>query len=172
MIPQPLSRTVARITVKALDRKSARLATLLGSWEAVVGKTRAEISLPVKFVRAGGAAIPGEERPAILHLAVPPAWKTEFQHEAPGLIARINSFFGYQAVGELRFSPRTMPRRLSSGVEKQAAQSNLNCDELEAKVAGIGDPELKAALVRLGQAIRGRALLAQGGDSSGGKETA
>ena len=107
MVMHSLSDAVGRLTVKALDRKSARLGALLGSWEAIVGRNFAEVSLPVKLARGGTT---DEDAPAILHLAVPAAWKTEFQHEAPQLIARINSFFGYKAVGELRFSAR-VPRQ-------------------------------------------------------------
>ncbi len=150
MAVQPLSSAISRITNQALTRKAAALCALLGAWETVAGQTLAAVSIPVKLARAPG----GRDQPAVLHLAMPSAWKTEFQHEAPMLIARINSFFGYRAVGELRLSARTLPQRVKA-IEPER-HSALNSADIEAKVESIADSDLKAALIRLGQAMGAR----------------
>ena len=150
MVPQPLSRTLHKITGKAMGRKMAALASLLSAWETIAGKNLAAVSIPVKLARSPSDA----EAPAVLHIAVPPAWKTEFQHEAPLLIARINAFFGYKAVGELRLSARSLPHKARPVAAIR--HSALNSADIEAKVADIADPELKAALIRLGEAMGAR----------------
>jgi hypothetical protein len=150
MPPQPLSRTLHKITGKAMGRKMAALASLLGGWETIAGKNFAAVSIPVKLARNPQAP----DLPAILHIAAPSAWKTEFQHEAPQLIARINAFFGYKAVGALRLSARSLPAKTKPVAA--ARHSALNSADIEAKVADIEDPALKAALIRLGQAMGAR----------------
>ena len=150
MPPQPLSRTVAKIAGQAMGRKAAALSALLGSWEAIVGQSFAAVAIPVKLAR--NAKTP--DQPAILHIAAPSAWKTELQHEAPVLIGRINAFFGYKAVGELRLSPRSLPA--VKAPKTAPRHSVLNSADIEAKVATIEDPELKAALIRLGKAMGSR----------------
>ena len=150
MPPQPLSRTIGKITSQAMGRKAAALSALLGSWETIAGKSVAAVAIPVKLARNAKAP----DQPAVLHIAAPSAWKTELQHEAPVLISRINAFFGYKAVGELRLSARSLPVRATP--PPPLRHSALNSIDIEAKVANIEDPELKAALIRLGQAMGAR----------------
>jgi hypothetical protein len=72
----------------------------------------------------------------------------------PVLIERINAFFGYGAVARLAFTqgpPVTAaaapaPLRQLSAEEQRA---------IEARVAGVADPDLRAALARLGSAVAG-----------------
>jgi hypothetical protein len=89
-----------------------------------------------------------------LRLRVASAFATEAQHLEPVLIERINAFFGYGAVARLTLvqgpalnAPVAPPKlRPLSAVEQQA---------LDARVAGVADPELRAALQRLGSAVAG-----------------
>ena len=77
------------------------------------------------------------------------------QHEATEVIARVNAFLGFAAIGRLRIEQkpvrdpsrptRPVPRTLSEG---EAAR-------LAAAVGGIGDEALREALRRLGASMLG-----------------
>jgi hypothetical protein len=146
MAPRPLSSSVAKITLAALDRKALGLGALLGNWEAVVGKQLGQ-SLPVKLVRARE-----EGQGATLHLAVSPARALEFQHEENLLITRINGFFGYNAVQKIKLVQRhsALPAR-----RQIRPSSSMTKSEIETLVAGVDNADLASALQRLGSAMSG-----------------
>ena len=78
----------------------------------------------------------------------------ELQHIAPQLIERINGFFGYQAVADLRYQqgpipPLRKPRRI--GPKRLA---DIDEARLQRKLEAIEDPELRNALADLGRAVR------------------
>ncbi|MED5359394.1 MAG: DciA family protein, partial [Pseudomonadota bacterium] len=97
-----------------------------------------------------------------LHLRVAPVAALELQHEAPRLIERINGYFGYAAVAELRLVQAPLkkrnlipPRRAKKRVDP-ARQS-----ELAHRLEAVEDPEMRQTLNRLGMAI-----LSESGEST------
>ena len=88
------------------------------------------------------------------------AWATELQHLAPLLLEKINVYFGYTAVAELRFVSGPLPERPSPGGGAAPAQRPLSAAQeaaLEERLLAIPDPELREAMRQLG-----RRLLARG----------
>jgi hypothetical protein len=147
MPPLPLSASVARITVQALDRKAAQLGALLAHWEAIAGHRIGAISFPVKLSRS-----PKGDDAAILTLASPSAWKTELQHETPMLLMRINAFFGHRAVRDIRLVSRSMPPATHRAPPRTLTTAETSA--LDAAVGDIADDRLRQALIRLGTALR------------------
>ena len=140
---------IPRIAGAALGKRGFGEAQLVTQWEAVIGAELAGKLSPerLSFPR-------GERRNGTLRLRVASAFATEAQHLEPVLIERINAFFGYGAVGRLAFvqgppltaAPTPPPLRRLSAEEQRA---------IDARVAGVADPELRAALARLGSAVAG-----------------
>ena len=147
MPPLPLSASVGRIAIQALDRKSAQLGALLAHWEAIAGPRIGGISFPVKVSRARKT-----DEAAILTLALPSAWMTELQHESPLLLKRINAFFGHRAVREIRLVSRSAPPRAAPS--RPRALSKSEEASLDGAVSMIADERLREALKRLGTALR------------------
>jgi hypothetical protein len=150
-MPLPLSASIAKIAAATLDKKAVGLGALLGHWEHIVGKEIAAAAVPIKLAR------PEKEGPATLYLAVSPARALEVQHDEPILIARINGFFGYKAVGALRLSQRHLnlsSKRKPKRSPGPLAESSLSDADIEARVSVITDPELKETLARLGRSMR------------------
>lgn len=144
-----IAAEIPRVAGAALGKRGFGEAQLVTQWEAVIGPELAQKLSPERL------AFPrGERRNGTLRLRVPSAFATEAQHLEPVLIERINAFFGYGAVARLTFvqgppldAPPSAPR---SRPLTQAEQR-----EIEARVAGVADPELRAALQRLGAAVAG-----------------
>jgi hypothetical protein len=82
----------------------------------------------------------------------------ELQHLEPQLIEKINGYLGYGAIARVRLiqgpiqqaqrpAARPLPPRPLSDEEEGA---------LAKRLAGVGDPELRAALAALGRAVMAR----------------
>jgi hypothetical protein len=140
---------IPRIAGAALGKRGFGEAQLVTQWEAVIGQELAMKISPerISFPR-------GERRNGTLRLRVASAFATEAQHLEPVLIERINAFFGYGAVARLAFvqgpplnaAPKPVPLRTLSADEQR---------EIESRVAGVADPTLRDALMRLGRAVAG-----------------
>jgi hypothetical protein len=108
-----------------------------------MGAQMAAHSIPQRYIpdRRGGGT---------LHVRVGGGWATEFQHLEPQIIERINTFFGYRAVSRLVLKQGPVPQR-----ERRMREAKVADDGWAPPVA-VGDEALRAALQRLGRAIRAR----------------
>ena len=145
-----IGATLPRIAKPILGKHGIGEAQLISEWPAIIGAELAQHCWPVKlsFRR-------GDRRDGTLKLRVAPAVAVEIQHREPVLIERINGYFGFRAVARLAIVQGTAPVALQippaarplGAAERQA---------LDRRLAGIADPELRAALERLGSAVIGR----------------
>lgn len=144
-----IAAEIPRIAGTALGKRGFGEAQLVTQWEAVIGPELAQKLTPERLSFARG-----ERRSGTLRLRVASAFATEAQHLEPVLIERINAFFGYGAVARLVLvqgpalagAPAAPSLRPLTPAEQGA---------LDARVAGIADPDLRAALARLGAAVAG-----------------
>ncbi len=99
----------------------------------------------------------GRERDAaVLTVRVDGASGLELQHLAPQVIERINIYYGYRAVGQLKFvqAPlRHEPQRPSPEHPAAAARDEGAPHE---DLSAVPDGSLKLALDRLGRNVRSR----------------
>jgi hypothetical protein len=151
----------ARLMRPLARQRGTATARLAAEWPAIVGPEIARHSLPERLAggqgRPAGAQRRGAAPPAggTLRLRVEGPLALELQHLAPQIIERINSYFGYAAVGRLQIVQGPLPRRIPP------AQANAPLDpqgrqDLRARLASVADDGLRAALERLGQAILSR----------------
>ncbi|HWE74771.1 MAG TPA: DciA family protein [Stellaceae bacterium] len=140
---------IPRIAGAALGKRGFGEAQLVTQWEAVIGEELATKISPerITFPR-------GERRNGTLRLRVASAFATEAQHLEPVLIERINAFFGYGAVARLAFvqGPPLNAAPKPPALRKLSAEE---VREIESRVAGVADPDLREALRRLGSAVAG-----------------
>ncbi|HWX47562.1 MAG TPA: DUF721 domain-containing protein [Roseomonas sp.] len=136
--PRPLAALLPRLTRPVFKRRSPAAAHLITDWPEIVGPALAAQSMPLRLV--GGTLT--------LRCAGPMAM--ELQHMAPQLVARINTVLGQRLVERLRFVQGSMP----------APAPKARCPAPVALPARVGealdsvpDPELRAALARLGQGV-------------------
>ncbi|MEL6297617.1 MAG: DciA family protein [Pseudomonadota bacterium] len=144
-----------RLTRKAFEKHGFGTPALITDWAAIAGARLARLTMPEKLrwpkvaksvedLTADDAGRPG----ATLTLRVEPAAALDVQYAAAEIIGRINAYFGYRAVTELRIvqgslaaaapnvvpAPRTPPKPAAAGL---------------AADAGIGNDRLRAALMQL-----------------------
>lgn len=160
--PRPLAVTLGGVAKRTLGRRGFAEGGLIADWRAVVGAELAVACWPDRI-----SFPPGKKDGGTLRIRVAGGLATELQHLTPQLLERINGHFGYraidrisilqappdqarapQAVGLARSTPRSDPRRE---------------DDLATALAAVEDPEIRAALARLG-----RAMISDGRGDEGG----
>ncbi|MBS0253924.1 MAG: DUF721 domain-containing protein [Proteobacteria bacterium] len=114
--------------------------SVVSRWPEIVGPRHARVCAPeaIRFP-------PGEKRDGILQLVVVPAYAPLITHVIPEIIARVNRFFGYDAVArvKLRQGEVTPPPEVARPAPPSLRPIPL---ELGDSLRDIGDPELRAVL--------------------------
>lgn len=136
------------IAAPALRKRGFAEARLITEWPGIVGEALARETLPQKLVFPRGSRAGG-----ILHLRVASGFALELQHLAPQIVERINRFFGFPAVADMRYvqgpiPPQRRPRRVPVRRLPDAEEAHL-----ESTLAAIENPDLRASLQRLGRAV-------------------
>ena len=158
------ARPIGAYTAHALDAfaraRGFATTTLLSEWPSIVGAELAQFTMPDRVVwpkrrEDGGEAHPPKGRRgegAILVLRVDGPRAIEVQHRSGQILERVNSYFGYRAIVEMRIlqAPVTRKAPPSPAVEPPIDQAALPPS------ATIENRDLRAALLRLGSAARGK----------------
>lgn len=150
---RPVGDLATAILDPVLRRKAGISTGLVQSWEEIAGPRLADSTRPEKILwpRRAGEDDPFE--PATLVVACEGAAALQLQHQTGEIIARINAFLGFAAIGRVRIlqkpvggrkAPKRPPRELTRDEAADIATS----------VAGIEDEGLRAALEKLGRAVK------------------
>jgi hypothetical protein len=142
--PRALGALLPTVAKTALKRGGQALAALATDWDAIVGGEMGRQTLPVKLVFT-----PGERACGTLHIAASGALALELQHLEPQVLERINGHFGYRAVERIRLV-QDVPR-VEARTHRRRSVPTANTPA--PAVEGVEDPELRAALERLGRAL-------------------
>ena len=136
-----------RVTRPLFGRFGFASGALVADWPAIVGSAVAAHTLPLRIKFP-----PKQRSEGILVIKVSSsAFATELQHLEPLVLERINSHFGHRAVVrlQLRHGPLPPRRPLRSPPPDPAADPALT--EI---LMTVEDPDLRAALERLGRHIK------------------
>jgi hypothetical protein len=147
---RPIAAELAGLIGKPFGRRGFGEGGLIADWPAIVGQEVARHAVPLKLSFPRGA-----RREGSLTLRVRSAFAVELQHLAPQLLERINGYLGYGAVARLKFEQGRLPRAKPPGVSQPAPLEPAAARELARVLDRIEDPQLRQALERLGQAVKG-----------------
>ena len=147
--PEPVSRMLdAMFRGHPGARRARGFAALRRDWADIVGPEFADVVWPERLETPHG------KRPAALVVKVVSGAALLLQHEEPRLVERINSFLGDAAVGRLRIAPGAPPpRRKPRPAISRLPDDHPLARRVDARAAAVQDPELAAALARLGKAV-------------------
>jgi hypothetical protein len=122
------------------------LGRLKAEWSAIAGAELAAHAWPEALSRAGA-----------LKLRVAPSFALELQHRTPLAIERINLFFGRGVVVRIALvqGPLPLPPTEPTPLNQSDSLSAAEATTLDARLAEIADPELRAALAGLGRLVLG-----------------
>jgi hypothetical protein len=153
-----ISEAANRLIDPVLARKAGINTALIGSWDEIAGAEFADCTRPEKITwprrnsemrgEAGGI------EPGVLIIACEGARALFLTHAQGELIQRINGFFGYPAIRQIRIVQKPVAPRQKARRKPRALTPAENA-QLRTMTGEIENENLKAALDRLGRAVIG-----------------
>lgn len=148
---QSLGALVDTVIGPAARRRGLAATTLIADWTLIVGERLATRCQPVRLGFPPGRQSGGT---LVLHAAASAALDLQFSERQ--VVERVNAHYGFPAVARLRIvqAPpvRPTPRRRPA---PRPLPDAVQMAQIRDDTRSISDPELAAALVRLGCSIAG-----------------
>ncbi|HTZ02039.1 MAG TPA: DciA family protein [Xanthobacteraceae bacterium] len=147
---KPLRDLVPKIVGESFARQGFASAELVTRWSEIVGADVAAHSEPIK-IQWARPAVGDEREPGTLVLRVHGPAAIEIQHQGDIICERVNRFLGWRAIARLAF--RQAPLRRGTTRAQRSADA-AEAARVAAQLSDVGDDDLKAALARLGAAVK------------------
>jgi hypothetical protein len=144
---------VGAVLDPVLEKRAGISTSLIDAWEEIAGEELGEATRPVKIQWPRRASDDDPFEPATLTLAADPSVAFVVQHETESLIAAINAFLGFVAIGRIRIMQKPV-RVHRAEVIRQAELSGEEAKAMRAKLTPIEDDGLRQALERLAANMR------------------
>jgi hypothetical protein len=158
---RPVGSFLPRLTRQAFEKFGFSTASLLTDWPAIVGTELAAYTAPERLRWPKFAESPDEEgigrRGATLVVRADPARALDVQYKSAQIVQRINAYFGYRAIFELRIlqAPVETPKAVVTATLR--ARTPVKAADIRPiPVPEIANGPLKAALERMAGGIAGR----------------
>ncbi|HEV7436333.1 MAG TPA: DUF721 domain-containing protein [Pseudorhizobium sp.] len=137
-----------------LARRAGISTSLLGSWDEIAGEDFADCSRPEKisWPRQNASDEAGGYHPGVLTIACEGARALFLTHAQGELIARINAFFGFPAVRQIRIVQKPVSMAAKHRPRPQPLKGDA-ARRLDGMMEGIESDALKRAVARLGTAV-------------------
>ena len=148
---RPLADVLRKTLTDAFAKQGFASVELVTRWPDIVGPEIAAHSQPEKIQWPRGQQGNDGSEPGTLLLRVEGPTAVEIQHLSGVILQRVNQFFGWQAVGDLRL--RQAPLARASERRTPSAPDPAATARLAAALTEITDDNLRGALARLGAAI-------------------
>lgn len=151
--PRPLSDLVPGLTKGIFGKKNLLFGKMVVEWANIAGPDISAHTIPLdlKFSKKSG------ENQAVLYLSVQPAFALELSYQQNLLKERLNMFFGYSAIKDIKIVQNSEVLR-KKALKPHRARA-LSIDEktkIDDMVGKIKESDLQTALKNLGKAILSR----------------
>src|SRR5690349_20982662 len=148
---KPLSVLLSDVFKDAYARQGFAARELVTRWREIAGPEVAAHSEPLKI--QWPRPVEGQpQEPATLVLRVEGPAALEIQHKADVILERVNRFFGWSAVGRLALRQAPLSRRERPTPPRPPDAKTVA--KMAESLGAVEDDELRAALARLGAAIK------------------
>lgn len=149
---------VPKLTAQAFSRYGFHSAEILTAWPRIAGAELAAITAPerIRWPRGDTAVDEPTGSAATLILRTEPAHALDVEYRAPEIVDRINRYFGYRAVAELKIvqAPLRDPCGLTAELPKARASAGVAAGKSVPASAGDSAPDIAAGLSGLAASIR------------------
>lgn len=144
---------------KVLAKKAGISTSLLGSWDEIAGEDFALSTRPEKITwpRRDYRGPDGGYEPGVLTIACEGARALFLTHAQGELISRINGFFGFPAIRQIRIVQKPVADQMPRS-RKAVPLSGAKAKMLDEMLEGVEGGKLREALTRLGTAMHSRPL--------------
>jgi hypothetical protein len=148
---KPLSALLGQVFSDAYAKQGFASRELVTRWAEIAGAELAAYCEPLKI--QWPRPVEGQPRePATLVLRVDGPTALEIQHASDVILAQVNRFLGWNAVGRLALRQAPLsgrkPRKTTRAVDAESVA------KVAATLTAVEDEELRTALARLGASIK------------------
>jgi len=146
-----LAAVLPKVAEPALRKRGFAAVEIITNWCEIVGPGLADEASPDRLDFPRGARSKGT-----LHVTAPGAVALEIQHLAPLIIERINTCFGYGAVGRIAVTQgaaRKRPRAAKTALASSRPANPIRRAEIDAATRRIESGDLREALRDLGNSV-------------------
>ena len=132
---------------------------IYSNWAKIVGKFFVKYSKPEKITTMphSSKSHEFERKKRILHVNVYSGIVIEFQHFQNKILEKIKSFFGYQAIQQIKINQKFFQKNPHSNIKEisnfKKNLSNQKIIEIKDTIQKINDKELEKSLLNLGLSI-------------------
>ena len=140
-----LTKEVRLIAKPLFDKNMMAFIDIASNWNTLAGSELAAGSAPqcLKFSKSNRTG-------GVLHVAVQSgAFALVMEHKKDLILSRINTFFGFPAVKELRLMQGAFKKEKPKIVEKKFVLSDEQKQQLEKTLGGITDEQLHETLFQM-----------------------
>lgn len=148
----PVSDLAVGILDPVLRRRAGITIGLIQSWDEIVGPRLASSTRPERIAWPRRMHEDEPFQPGVLLVACEGVAALHLQHETGEVIARVNSFLGFSAIGRLKI----LQKNVAAPPKPRPSPRSLDREEtarLDRLVGGIDDDGLRQALARLGRSV-------------------
>ncbi len=153
--PTPVSDLASAIIDPVLRKRTGVSVGLVQSWDEIVGPRLAAHSRPEKIVWPRRPHEDDPFEPATLVIACEGFAALHIQHETGEIIARVNSFLGFGAVGRIKIVQKPVKKAPERQKPRLRPISGAEEARIGKTVSGVEDEGLRQSLERLGRTILG-----------------
>jgi hypothetical protein len=148
---KPLSVLLSDVFSEVYAKQGFAARELVTRWAEIAGADIAAHSEPLKM--QWPRPVEGQpQEPATLVLRVEGPMALEIQHSSDVILQRVNRFFGWSAVGKLALRQAPLSRRDRPSPRRPPDPNAVA--EVSETLSAVEDEALRAALARLGAAIK------------------
>ena len=156
-----LDKHFRQITQPAFERYGFAHGELVAQWAAIVGEDLAARCSPEKMAWPKGRdAGSRHAEGATLTVKCDPGAGLALSYETDRIAEAVNAFYGYRAVATVKVVQGARPAARPQRTPPPQPPADV-VRQVEARVGGIAEPDLREALARLGQAALGKAARRQ-----------
>lgn len=141
-----LTQEVKKLTQNALGKHGFIQVELLAHWQEILGQ---ELSYGIKPI---GLIFPAKERTngTLKVQTAGGAFALLFEHQKANVIEKINTYFGYPAIKQIKIEQNAISLNTPKQVEPVWPLDEIEVEKLAQKVAHIEDEELRKKMLDIG----------------------
>jgi len=151
----PVGARVMQVAQAAFMKRGFAQGHVIAHWEEIMGAELAAFSMPEKIAFPRGSAKSADLSGGTLTIRVDGPAALEIRHLEPQIIDRINTYYGYAAIGRLKIIQGPLPPKPRPRYRKLRP---LRPDERQAlgqSLEKIEEPSLRQSLETLGERVLG-----------------
>jgi hypothetical protein len=153
---RPVSDVVPGLTKDIFGKKNQLFGKMLADWAQIAGNDIASKTIPIdlKFSREKNKK---DSHQAILSLAIQGGYALEFTYQKSLLIERLNTFFGYPAIKDIKIVQNSEIMNKKEIAPFRMLPVDMQDEKkIDTLVSTIEENDLQTALKNLGKAILSR----------------